>query len=80
MWISALISISKLIDLRLFFGVWPDRNGRGETKLTVEQVSHHPPVTAYHIENESKNIVLHGHSAQKTSFSGGSIIGLDFLS
>jgi len=58
----------------LFFGSWPDKNGRGETKLTVEQVSHHPPVTAYHIQNESKNVVLHGHSAQKTSFSGGSII------
>lgn len=58
----------------LFFGTWPNKNGRGETKLTVEQVSHHPPVTAYHIQNESKNVVLHGHSAQKTSFSGGSII------
>jgi hypothetical protein len=60
---------------RLFFGTWPDKDNRGETKLIVEQVSHHPPVTAYHIQNSSKGVVLHGHSAQKTSFSGGSIIG-----
>ncbi|THV02659.1 Oxysterol-binding protein [Dendrothele bispora CBS 962.96] len=58
----------------LFYGVWPDRNGRGETKLLVEQVSHHPPITAYVIENESKGVKLVGHNAQKTSFSGGSII------
>jgi hypothetical protein len=30
----------------LFFGQWPNRNGRGETLLAVEQVSHHPPITA----------------------------------
>lgn len=44
--------------------------GRGRTNLVVEQVSHHPPITAYHISNESKGLVLNGHSAQKTSFSG----------
>ncbi len=32
----------------LFFGVWPDLNGRGETTLTVEQVSHHPPIVCSH--------------------------------
>ncbi|KAK7443572.1 Oxysterol-binding protein 4 [Stygiomarasmius scandens] len=58
----------------LFYGVWPDQNGRGQTKLLVEQVSHHPPITAYVIENESKGVKLVGHNAQKTSFSGGSII------
>ena len=55
---------------RLFYGTWPDRNGRGQTNLVVEQVSHHPPITAYYIENPSKNIFLQGHNAQKTSFSG----------
>lgn len=30
----------------LFYGVWPDENGRGETKLIVEQVSHHPPIVS----------------------------------
>ncbi|KAJ7279049.1 hypothetical protein C8J57DRAFT_1175901 [Mycena rebaudengoi] len=58
----------------LFYGTWPDNNGRGKTDLVVEQVSHHPPITAYVIENESKGLKLAGHNAQKTSFSGGSII------
>jgi len=40
----------------------------------VEQVSHHPPITAYAIENKSKGLTLTGHNAQKTSFSSGAII------
>ncbi|KAI5450192.1 Oxysterol-binding protein 4 [Naganishia albida] len=55
-----------------FFGVWPDA-GYGETTLTVEQVSHHPPITAYFIQNQKAGVTLQGHSGQKTSFSGGSI-------
>ena len=58
----------------LFFGSWPDKNGRGETTLTVEQVSHHPPITAYCIANASQGLVLTGHNAQKTSFAAGSIV------
>ncbi|KIY62134.1 Oxysterol-binding protein [Cylindrobasidium torrendii FP15055 ss-10] len=58
----------------LFYGYWPDTNGRGQTDLLVEQVSHHPPITAYCIENKSKGVKLTGHNAQKTSFSSGSII------
>lgn len=57
----------------LFYGTWPDANGRGETVLVVEQVSHHPPVTAYFIENKTAGVSLQGHSGQKTSFSGTSI-------
>ncbi|KAG8935848.1 Oxysterol binding protein [Tulasnella sp. 419] len=57
-----------------FFGHWPDYNGRGQTELVVEQVSHHPPITAYYIENASKGIALQGHSAQKINFSSGAII------
>ncbi|KAG8908795.1 Oxysterol binding protein [Tulasnella sp. 403] len=53
----------------LFFGSWPDFGGRGQTDLYVEQVSHHPPITAYYIENQSKGVTLEGHCAQKTSFS-----------
>jgi hypothetical protein len=30
---------------REFFGVWPDV-GFGETTLSVEQVSHHPPIVS----------------------------------
>ncbi|EJD04968.1 Oxysterol-binding protein [Fomitiporia mediterranea MF3/22] len=58
----------------LFYGYWPDKNGRGRTDLVVEQVSHHPPITAYYITNKSKGIELQGHNAQKTSFSRASII------
>ncbi|RPD60801.1 Oxysterol-binding protein [Lentinus tigrinus ALCF2SS1-7] len=58
----------------LFYGHWPDVDGRGQTNLVVEQVSHHPPITAYYICNPTKGLALQGHSAQKTSFSGGSII------
>ena len=57
-------------SVRLFYGSWPSSS----TTLLVEQVSHHPPITAYRIANESKGLVLTGHSAQKTSFSAGSII------
>ncbi|KAG1744420.1 hypothetical protein EDB19DRAFT_1894562 [Suillus lakei] len=59
----------------LFYGYWPANTARGgKTTLVVEQVSHHPPITAYRIENLEKGVILTGHSAQKTSFSGGSII------
>lgn len=54
----------------LFYAHWPDKNGRGQTNLLVEQVSHHPPITAYVIENKAKEIKLVGHNAQKTTFSG----------
>jgi len=57
----------------LFYGYWPDQNGRGRTDLLVEQVSHHPPITAYVIENKNKGLRLKGHNAQKTSFSSGSL-------
>lgn len=58
----------------LFYGHWPDQGDRGRTTLVVEQVSHHPPITAYVIENKSKGLSLTGHNAQKTSFSSGAII------
>ncbi|EIW76682.1 oxysterol binding protein [Coniophora puteana RWD-64-598 SS2] len=59
----------------LFYGMWPDAPDRGGvTTLVVEQVSHHPPITAFRIENKAKGVVLTGHNAQKTSFSAGSII------
>ncbi|TIB40499.1 hypothetical protein E3P86_00661 [Wallemia ichthyophaga] len=57
-----------------FYGSWPDTNGRGKTDLTVEQVSHHPPITAFYINNEKAGVSLEGHSGQKTSFSAPSII------
>lgn len=59
-----------------FVGHWDPPAGSkiGQQTLVVEQVSHHPPITAYVIENASKGLVLQGHNAQKTSFSAGAII------
>ncbi|KAM0747745.1 protein KES1 [Meredithblackwellia eburnea MCA 4105] len=53
-----------------FIGEW----NNGETTLVAEQVSHHPPITAYHLENSSKGVSFEGHCAQKTSFSGRTIV------
>ncbi|KAL1311431.1 hypothetical protein AAFC00_001592 [Neodothiora populina] len=50
----------------LFLGKWVDHTG--ETQLVSEQVSHHPPVTAYSIWNKSKGVRLQGYNAQKASF------------
>lgn len=53
-----------------FIGKWSDKDGIGETELVAEQVSHHPPVTAYWIHNAKAGVTLEGHSGQKTAFSG----------
>ncbi|KAF7965372.1 hypothetical protein HWV62_44109 [Athelia sp. TMB] len=65
-----ILSPVSLTEFPVFYGEWPSNH----TTLLVEQVSHHPPITAYRIENKAKSIVLQGHNAQKTSFSSGSII------
>lgn len=57
----------------VFYGNWPDTTGDGELRLTSEQVSHHPPVTAYFLENEKLGVSVEGHSGQKTSFNGHAI-------
>lgn len=56
-----------------FIGKWSDKEGTGETELITEQVSHHPPITAYWLRNAKAGVTLEGHSGQKTSFSGRSI-------
>lgn len=50
----------------LFLGKWEDE--AGETQLWSEQVSHHPPVTAYSIRNDKHGVRLEGYNAQKASF------------
>lgn len=52
----------------LFLGHFQDDTGR--TELVAEQVSHHPPVTAYHIWNAENGVQMHGYNAQRTYFSG----------
>ncbi|KAL9126343.1 MAG: hypothetical protein Q9217_004589 [Psora testacea] len=51
----------------LFLGKWEDQ--AGTTHLVSEQVSHHPPVTAYCIWNDKHGVQLQGYNAQKASFS-----------
>ncbi|KAJ9610373.1 Oxysterol-binding protein 4 [Cladophialophora chaetospira] len=51
----------------LYLGKWDDQFG--ETTLVSEQVSHHPPVTAYCITNEKHRVRLQGYNGQKASFS-----------
>ncbi|KAL2014596.1 hypothetical protein VTN00DRAFT_2121 [Thermoascus crustaceus] len=53
----------------LFLGKWDDNGETGETTLISEQVSHHPPATAYSIRNEKHGVELQGYNAQKASFS-----------
>lgn len=57
----------------VFYGKWPDHSGRGELTLVSEQVSHHPPITAYYLENKKAGVSVQGHSGQKTSFNGRTI-------
>ncbi|EWC47340.1 hypothetical protein DRE_00308 [Drechslerella stenobrocha 248] len=52
----------------LFLGHWDDGEA-GRTELISEQVSHHPPVTAYSIFNEKHGVRLQGYNGQKASFS-----------
>ncbi|KAG0145184.1 hypothetical protein CROQUDRAFT_79070 [Cronartium quercuum f. sp. fusiforme G11] len=62
----------------LFLGNWTGgNNGQkdlGEIRLWAEQVSHHPPVSAYFLLNAKSRVSYQGHCAQKTSFSGKSVI------
>ncbi|RYP83574.1 hypothetical protein DL769_001328 [Monosporascus sp. CRB-8-3] len=51
----------------IFLGEWVD--DVGTTKLVSEQVSHHPPATAYRIWNDRHGVQLEGHVAPKTYFS-----------
>ncbi|KAH6636762.1 hypothetical protein F5144DRAFT_193944 [Chaetomium tenue] len=51
----------------LFLGKWED--SAGTTELVSEQVSHHPPATAYNITNLPSGVRLEGYNAQKASFS-----------
>ena len=50
----------------LFLGSWKD--DAGETTLISEQVSHHPPATAYCIRNKESGVQLEGYNAQKATF------------
>ncbi|KAL6944959.1 hypothetical protein ACO0QE_002401 [Hanseniaspora vineae] len=63
----------------LFVGKWEhEQNGSvlsdlGDTVCLSEQVSHHPPITAYSIFNEKTNVSLEGYNQIKSTFSSTSL-------
>jgi oxysterol-binding protein-related protein 9/10/11 len=57
----------------LFLGTYSIPSETRSAKLISEQVSHHPPVTAYHIITPY-GITLTGHNGADLSFSGGTIV------
>ena len=48
-----------------FFARWAD-DGDGECIMTAEQVSHHPPTTAFYLANEKAGVYVNAFSTQKT--------------
>lgn len=56
----------------LFLGTWSD--DAGTTTLVSEQVSHHPPATAYCVRNDKTGVELEGYNAQKATFKSTIII------
>lgn len=56
-----------------------DKNAWTDAHMKVEQVSHHPPVTAFALRMPSKpapnapSLLLQGHCGQRTTFSSGTI-------
>lgn len=60
----------------VFVGKWNDNSPNkklGETVLLSEQVSHHPPVTAYGIINEKNHTFLQGYNRVRATISATSI-------
>ena len=57
----------------LFLGTYPVPAGLKPSQLISEQVSHHPPITAYRI-NTPYNITLTGHNGADLAFKSGSIV------
>lgn len=56
----------------IFVGKWEDNtldNKYGESILLSEQVSHHPPITAYAVENKQNNTILEGYNGVRASMS-----------
>jgi oxysterol-binding protein-related protein 9/10/11 len=52
-----------------FFAEWADE-GYGKTEMIAEQVSHHPPTTAFYLHNATAGIHVNAFSTQKTRFLG----------
>ncbi|KAF9365440.1 glycerol ethanol, ferric requiring protein [Mortierella sp. NVP85] len=51
-----------------FFAQWTGDAETGDTILKAEQVSHHPPIMGFHLENKKAGVSLEGHCGQKSRF------------
>lgn len=50
------------------------RGNGGETLLVAEQVSHHPPITALHLRNETLGFEMNSHTVPEPRFWGNSLV------
>ncbi|KAH7044757.1 hypothetical protein BKA57DRAFT_426803 [Linnemannia elongata] len=51
-----------------YFAKWTGDEETGDTILKAEQVSHHPPIMGFHLENKKAGVILEGHCGQKSRF------------
>ncbi|KAF9130225.1 glycerol ethanol, ferric requiring protein [Mortierella sp. 14UC] len=51
-----------------YFAKWTGDEATGDIVLTAEQVSHHPPILGFHLENKKAGVILEGHCGQKSRF------------
>ncbi|KAG0277635.1 glycerol ethanol, ferric requiring protein [Linnemannia gamsii] len=51
-----------------YFAQWTGDAETGDTVLKAEQVSHHPPIMGFHLENKKAGVILEGHCGQKSRF------------
>ncbi|KAF9933097.1 Oxysterol binding protein [Linnemannia zychae] len=51
-----------------YFAKWTGDEAVGDLVLTAEQVSHHPPIMGFHLENKKAGVILEGHCGQKSRF------------
>ncbi|TDZ31463.1 Oxysterol-binding protein-like protein [Colletotrichum spinosum] len=64
------VSIKKPLNAflgELFLASWTE--GKASTRLVAEQVSHHPPITAMHIESREHGIRADGYARVEMTFS-----------
>ncbi|OZJ01893.1 hypothetical protein BZG36_05038 [Bifiguratus adelaidae] len=57
----------------VFYCSWADVEGCGETSLVCEQVSHHPPISGFYLQNKSKGVYCSGYNGQQSRFSATNI-------
>ncbi|KAK4145105.1 uncharacterized protein C8A04DRAFT_10907 [Dichotomopilus funicola] len=54
----------------LFLASWVDEAAKCTTKLVSEQVSHHPPITAMHVQDHDHGVRADGYTRVEMTFNG----------